>query len=758
MTFRVLLCLGLLVPLSADAAETVLPVGSGPPPVEVPWFPSRLHAVVWRNWELVPTERLATALDATPQQIEQVATSMGLPENRPFPDRYKPHIYKTILRRNWHLLPYEQLLTLVDMSADELATLLHEDDFLFIKFGSSKPQCEPVRYEPPEPEATERAAKIRDLVRKHFGEALRDPGTPCFAFIEELSKTKISPSPRPPLSSSQSSLRYLYSYITAFGDPLLDTTLDPYPDGLLARLSASGVNGVWMHVVLRQLAPGGPDFPEWGADHEKRLANLRKIVDRAAQHKIKIYLYVNEPRAMPHDFFQTRPELAGVRAGELTAVCTSDERTRNWLRNSLSHVFREVPGLGGVFTITASENLTNCASHHHREQCPRCRNRTDAEIIAEVNAVVEQGVHAAAPHAKVIAWDWGWNRHGDAADHIALLPDNIALQSVSEWALPIERGGVASTVGEYSLSAVGPGPRATRHWALAKERGLEAIAKVQVNNTWELSSVPFLPVLDLVARHAHNLASADVDGLMLSWSLGGSPSPNLDVACRLIADKTLEPADVLSSVARERYGDAAEPHIGKAWTAFSDAFQEFPYNGAVVYVAPQQFGPANPLYATPTGRHATMIGFPYDDLDRWRGPYPRHIFVEQFVKVADGWKTGLEHFEKALKTADAAHRPIVETDLALAKAAHLHFASTANQSRFVIARDAVLANPGDAGSRATLQSVVDDEIAAAESLYRLTKSDSRIGFEASNGYYYVPLDLVEKVLCCEYMRAEFAKP
>jgi len=757
MKLLAVLCLGLLFPITIDAAEIVLPTGTSPPPVEFPWFPSRLHSVVWRNWELVPTVRLAAALNATPQQIEQVAASMGLPENRPVPDRYRPHIYKTILRRNWHLLPYEQLLTLVDMSPEELATLLHEDDFLYIKFGSNKPKCDPVRYEPPDAASAERAAEIRSLVETHFGESLREPGVARFAFIEELSETHVPPSSPSPHSETDS-LRYLYSYVAAFGDPLLDTSLDPYPDGLLERLAASGVNGVWMHVVLRQLAPGGPDFPEWGADHETRLANLRKIVDRAAEHGIKIYLYINEPRAMPHEFFTSRPELAGVREGELTTVCTSDERTRNWLRNSLTHVFREVPGLGGVFTITASENLTNCASHNRRDQCPRCRERTDAEIIAEVNATVEQGVHAAAPEAKVIAWDWGWNRHGDAAEHISLLPDRVALQSVSEWALPIERGGIVSTVGEYSISAVGPGPRATRHWALAKERGLEAIAKVQVNNTWELSSVPFLPVLDLVARHAHNLASADVDGLMLSWSLGGSPSPNLDVACRLIADKSLEPAEVLSAVARERYGDAAEPHIRKAWTSFSDAFQEFPYNGGVVYVAPQQFGPANPLYGTPTGRRATMIGFPYDDLDRWRGPYPRDVFTRQFAKVAEGWKLGLAHFEAALEAADDAHRSMIETDLALAKAAQLHFASTANQSRFVIARDAVLANPSDKPSRDELQSAIDDEIAAAESLYRLTRSDSRIGFEASNGYYYVPLDLVEKVVCCEFLRGEFSNP
>ena len=137
---------GLISP--AFSADT-LPLGPNPPPVEFPWFPSRLHAVVWRNWELVPTERIAKTVSATPDQIAAIAASMGLLPNRPVAETYDSHSYKTILRRNWHLLPYDQLLTLLDKSADELAFLLHEDDFLYIKLGSLKPSCDPVVYADP---------------------------------------------------------------------------------------------------------------------------------------------------------------------------------------------------------------------------------------------------------------------------------------------------------------------------------------------------------------------------------------------------------------------------------------------------------------------------------------------------------------------------------------------------------------------------------------------------------------------------------
>jgi hypothetical protein len=46
---------------------------------------------------------------------------------------------------------------------------------------------------------------------------------------------------------------------------------------------------------------------------------------------------------------------------------------------------------------------------------------------------------------------------------------------------------------------------------------------------------------------------------------------------------------------------------------------------------------------------------------------------------------------------------------------------------------------------------VRDEMETARRLFALTLDDSRIGFEASNHYYYLPLDLVEKVVNCQYI-------
>jgi hypothetical protein len=767
------------------AGTSVLPTGSRPAPIEFRHFPDRLHAFVWRNWEMVSLERMAEVLGATPEKVRVMGASMGLPPHRMPPVEYQQRGYITIIRRNWHLLPYEQLLQLLGWDAAKLAFTLREDDFLWIKLGSLKPACTTLRYTEPNESVVRRCEEIKAIVTSQFGDQLATPPVPRFDFVRDLvrsvparaSKERVegvSPSNRgqdardttprdvttnaPVPSERQGRIRFLYSYCGVFGDPLLTPELDPYPDGLLQRLSGLGVNGVWLHVVLRQLAPS-PIFPEFGEGHEQRIENLRRLVARAKKYGIDIYLYMNEPRAMDVSFFQGREGIKGVQEGAFNTLCTSTPQVRQWLTDSLTYVFKEVPGLGGVFTITASENLTNCYSHSRTAAgCPRCAKRSGPEVIAEVNKAIAAGVWAGSPQARVIVWDWGWPDEGGWTERIVeALPDNVYLMSVSEWSKPIVRGGVAGTVGEYSISTVGPGPRAQSHWALAKKRGLKTLAKIQANCSWEISAVPYLPVMNLVAQHCSNLADTDIDGLMLSWSVGGYPSPNLQLVTCFDAEPRPTVDQALAKVAETRYGPDAAPGILQAWSKFSTAFAEYPFHAGLLYDGPMQCGPANLLYPQPTKYHATMVGFPYDDLNAWRAIYPPEVLAGQFEKIAAGWREGLALFQAAAAKANVSpYQANLREDAGLAEAAGLHFHSVANQVRFILARDALLSGARNDAERqaasVAIKRIVAEEIQDARQLFTLVCRDSRIGFEASNHYYYLPLDLVEKVINCEYVR------
>ncbi len=715
-----------VIPWPAATADGVLlPEGAAPPPVAIPHFPTPAHAFIWRNWQLVPAERLAALLGVQTADVADLGRAMGLDEPPPIPKEIGNRASLTIIRRNWHLLPYDQLLSLLGWTAEQLAFTLQEDDFFFVKVGQLKPKCHALQWPSRTEAVRQREAEIAKTVREAFRESPVCGNAPLFSFVKDLSTPQAAAAPRP----AGDQLRFCYSYFALYGDPLLEPDLDPFPDGLLQRLSQSGVTGVWLQGVLAKLSPFPWDLAQ-SERHEDRRNNLNKLVNRAKTHGIKIFLYLNEPRSLPNRFFETRPALKGVTEGGFSTLCTSLPEVQNYLAEAVAGLSRAVPDLGGYFTITASENLTNCWSHHHGENCPRCKVRNPGEVIAEVNGAIARGIQSSGEKQRLLAWDWGW-ADSWAENAIAKLPESASLMSVSEWSLPIDRGGVKSEIGEYCLSSVGPGPRAKKHWAAARKRGLRVIAKIQAGLTWEFSAAPYLPVLQNVTDHAAALKQEGVEDYMLGWTLGGYPSPNLAAVSQPLAElaKTYCPE---------------QPEAAMAfWRECSRAFAQFPYSAATVYDAPLQFGPANLLWTKPTGYRACMVGLAYDDLASWRSIYSEEVFLQQLDKTAAGFQTALSTFRNNVPNVPAA----MEEQLRYAEVASLHWQSVSLQGRYIQHR-------GNPAQRSLLRDLLQHETALAKRLHALQSADSRIGFEASNQYYYLPLDLVEKVLCCRWLEQQ----
>lgn len=733
---------GLLIAILA-----ALPEGAAPTALEAPHFPTPLHAYVWRNWDLVPLERVAGAIDASPGEIAALGAAMGLGEPPVVSEDQLQRSYITIIRRNWHLLPYPQLLKLLGWTEERLSYALREDDFLYVKLGLLKPKCPPVAYAPLTAEQTARTAEIAMVAAPLRDSVPQGEREPLFSFVGELS-APVSGA-KEVVASSAFSPRICHSYFALYGDTLLDPEPDPYPDGYLQRLAALGVDGVWLQGVLYTLAP----FP-WDATlsegRETRLENLHKLVARAKSHGIGVWMYLNEPRAMPQEFFAGREELKGVSEGDHAVLCTSNPDVRAYIVSSVAAICEAVPDLAGFFTITASENLTTCWSHYQGAQCPRCKDRGPATVIADLNAAIQDGIDSAKSKTRLIAWDWGW-QDAWAKDAIAKLPKAVAQMSVSEWDLPIARGGVETRVGEYSLSAIGPGPRATANWAAARAAGLTPMAKLQLGTTWELGSVPYVPAVANVAEHMSRLRGAGVQGAMLGWTLGGYPSPNVEVATAMMTEPALTPDAAMHRVAMGRFGESLAEQVVEAWKSFSKTFQEFPYHGGTVYSAPLHQGPSNPLWPTPTKYAASMVGIPYDDVSAWRSVYPADVFAEQLDKVSEGFDAAIAGLRgDGKQTLPAA----LSRELGVAEACAIHYRSAATQTRFVQARDALLVAKSAAEAAPlleTCQELISQQRDLATRLYGIQTRDSRIGFEATNHYFYVPADLAESVINCEWM-------
>jgi hypothetical protein len=706
------------------------------------WFPTRAQCFIYRNWGIVTPVRMAEVLGTTEDIIKGMAADMGLePEPEVLPD-WNTRGYITIIRNNWHLLDYSQLCTLLGWDEEQLAYILKEDDFLSVKLGRIKPDTGPLMLETLDTAKINMTKKIRDItlsVRKK----LPAPKARPFDFFSDIETIGICNNNA---VATAFKYRIIYSYCAIYGDTFIDKDLIDlsFPDEMLAAYCNLGINGIWTQAVLSKLAPYPFDM-SLSEGFDKRLDGVNYLIDKLNRYGIKLYLYVNEPRSMPEGFFDDHPGIKGEPDGSgNNCLCVSTQEVQDYLRDSIAYIVRNAPGLGGFITITASENPTNCYSHVKNDfgaSCPRCARKKKSEVLALVNRLICEGAHAAKPEIKVFAYTWAWKTLELTEEISKLLPDKVGLICVSEHGVEKEIGGVKTHVIDYSMSIEGPGEFAVKTWQSAKGNRHEALAKVQVNNTWEMASVPFIPVLKRVYDHIKRLIELDnLDGLMLSWTLGGYPSPALQLTNEMSRYKSRELPD-FSSMVKELFPDYDEVLLSDAFTAFSDAFDNFPFSLGVAYRAPLQCAPANLLYRENPNIKATMVCYPYNDLNSWRDIFPIEVFTLQLEKIISGWEAGM----KKLWTIPHSSSKIMQLIYDCAEAFYLHIRSMYNQVKFLSIDN----------NDTEREQYIDDEYSVAMQLLEIIGRNPMIGYESSNHYFYTRSNLLEKIINLSYLKKQF---
>ena len=676
--------------------------------VSFPYFPTAFQAFIFRAYEYVAASKIAEILNTTEENVRLSAAQMGLPEYNP-DSLWLTKGYITIIRRLWHILPYEQLLQLLEMDEQTLAVTLREDDFLDIKLGD-KPQCDRVFWRELTDEEKKQTEKIRQVMS-----TVDVAGVPPFAFRYDIPEMITR-------GNAVFETRMIYAFSGLYQHAFDVDSRIFCPDSLLEAYSKLGVNAVWTQGVLFQLTefPFAPSISEgW----QKRIERMKDFADRLEKYGMKLFLYLNEPRSMPAEFFDQHPELRGhIFSADKTCLCVSTPQVQEYLTGAIETLCRAVPNIGGFFTITRSENPTNCYSHTEPNNpdavctCPRCSQRPLADVICDTIACFRNGADRVDPAIKVMAWSWRWDSHN--MDIIAKLPERVILLSQSELDVPFDIGGAKGAVLDYSMSIIGPGERALAEWKAAAERGIKTGAKVQVNTTWEASTVPAIPVYQAIEEHIRGVKEAGVSHLLLSWTLGGYPSRSVAHAAKYFYE----------------YGALTEdPVITQAANVFSQAFREFPFHIDTLYFGPQNPGPSSMLFARPTGYDASMTCFAYDDLEKWRSIYPVDVFERQFALLCDKWEKGLELLQNI---------PQCETTI-MAEAAYCLFKSSLEQIRFYRAREG--------NDVQTMINCAREEEKTARKMLSLMNADASIGYEAANHYYFSKGQLAEKIVNCRHI-------
>lgn len=682
-------------------------------------FPTRWQAVLFRNYGFVPDERLAKVLSCTKEDVLREAKSLGL-QNVSFDQRWQTDGYITIIRNNWDLLPYGQLAELVGVDLARLEYLLKEEDFLSGKLGNFKPECNKAEFVPLNGRDREKTERLGEIIRSFYG---GERGR-YFDFTFDGKKEESL--------SGGAHRRIVHGYFTPCGKPLDVDGKNYLSDELLQSYADCGVNGLWMHGVLSTLSPY-PFKPQMSENYQERRKKLNDLIARAARFGVKIFLYFNEPRCLESERFEKTPHLAGTRIGNYTALCTSTAEVKQYLYESVKDLVSSAEGLGGIITITMSENLTHCNSQTVKN-CPRCKDIPPEQSASEVNNVIYKAVNDSGKDVEVIANLWGWSpfmgwTEAQAVRGIELLNKGISVMCVSEYGLGVQKGGVKTTLTEYSLANVGPSRIAKTLLKRAGKLGHRVYAKIQINNSWECSAVPYLPVFDLVYKHLKNLSKAGVYDYMLSWTLGGYPSVTADMVCGFSEN---ERAFSLKEWYLKHFASDAKI-VRRSVRFFCKALKKYPVSLNSLYFSPKNLGAANLWSLEKDDRVSAMVGSSFDDYETWIFPYPLQTYLLQMRRLLNRWKKGLNALERA--KGSAAGRLYTYS-----KAAYGHFLADLLHTEYAFYKRNI------AKYKREFISVVAREERLCKEMIYLQRTDAFIGYEASNHYFYTDRNLVEKLL------------
>ena len=184
--------------------------------------------------------------------------------------------------------------------------------------------------------------------------------------------------------------------------------------------------------------------------------------------------------------------------------------------------------------------------------------------------------------------------------------------------------------------------------------------------------------------------------------------------------------------------------VYEAQKELSEAFSNFPFHIHSIYVGPQNSGPMCPFFLKKCSYWATMVGYPYDDLEAWRSIYPKDIYEDQFRKMSQQWRSGTQK----LLAYRGCNKELDEL-IDMAQITLCHFESSYHHIRFVDLRGEDAETAGDESRREMLQ-IVREEMDTVQTVIKLRVKDSRMGYEASNHYYYTLQDLREKMINLAY--------
>lgn len=561
------------------------------------------------------------------------------------------------------------------------------------------------------------------------------------------------------------------------GDEVLQSA-EVYTRETLRGIREEGFDGIWLRGSLYDLMDSHvlPGLNRPRAEERRQL--LRELIARGQQEGVGVWLFFNEPKAIPFDdsFWLEHPELKGEPHDEfwrqkdgdflalgdmhsipkksMVSLCVSHPLGREFFVEAVNGLLSQIPGLAGVILITASEAHAHCWSHYtmlptgdafrpvNEEElsCPRCRERGPAAVVLDIISIWQEAVTKMPAPCRVFAWNWSWSMWYPDPQHeiVDHLPEGVGLQ------LDCERGGFKTWQGrtipidEYSIGYVGPSERFRETRRAAGARPVNA--KLQINTTHEIASVPNLPLIPNLFEKWSGLHREGTAGVMGSWNFAVDATLNTHAFRRFNEQEWDDESAFCRAVAASYFGDDVNTDaVLQAWKGFCEAFVPYPFNFGVLYFGLVNYAPANPLDLT---YHARQMGMSHlyqkqwgDRLEDTYEEWALEDVLSAWQQVAKLWQQALPHYRKALTapTADPLLQRHRRDELSCAEMIGRHLISTYNAYRFHAWRLATMRKNGltapctleaDDEARAIWQ----DELANVRQTIPLMEADPRLAY------------------------------
>ncbi len=277
--------------------------------------------------------------------------------------------------------------------------------------------------------------------------------------------------------------------------------IEYYPTEYLNRLAHEGVNGLWIQERFFNLLPSDI-VPEYGASSERRIKKLNRVIKRCARYGIRVYILGVEPASTyDNPLLTNHPDMLGhtfVRG--LRTVCPSTEKGRAYIEESIKRLFTLAPDLAGFINISVGEAVASCGADETDPglNCPHCLNAglTKSGAITLCEHMMRRALDAVKPEAEIISWTYALRTFHDknVSDYLENRDIRVPhLQNFEDLGEPVQLGKPRLAY-DYWLAYAGPGKLFEKSAEAARRRGSSMYAKIQVCNSHEVASVPYVQV------------------------------------------------------------------------------------------------------------------------------------------------------------------------------------------------------------------------------------------------------------------------